>query len=180
MIATTNPKRNTAIPFKVGDKVMLSTKTIRIIHAGCNKLLPRWAGPFTITQRINTVAFRLDLPHTMEIYDAFHTSLLKHYKHDPLRDDGESPPLIIDGHGEFEVETLLGRRHMADSHIPKNAHNAKLQNQHTTKLQTPPNTSSSGHQQQLSLNNSASADQPQSAAHFSQRDILLSTIQRQL
>jgi hypothetical protein len=115
MIAMTNPKRNTTIPFKVGDKVMLSTKNIRIIHAGCNKLLPRWAGPFTISQQINPVAFRLDLPHTMEIHDVFHTSLLKPYKHDPLRNDGESPPLIVDGHEEFEVEAILGRRHKVTS-----------------------------------------------------------------
>jgi hypothetical protein len=97
MIAMTNPKRNPNIPFKVGDKVMLSTKNIRIIHAGCNKLLPRWAGPFTITQQINPVAFRLDLPHTMEIHDVFHTSLLKPYKHDPLRKmEKVHPSLLMD------------------------------------------------------------------------------------
>jgi hypothetical protein len=35
---------------------------------------------------------------------------LSPYKHDPLRTDGELPPLIIDGEAEFEVEALLGRR----------------------------------------------------------------------
>jgi hypothetical protein len=46
----------------------------------------------------------------MKIHDVFHTSLLKPYKHDPLRTDGEMPPLIIDGQEEFEVEALIGRR----------------------------------------------------------------------
>jgi hypothetical protein len=127
MINMTNPKRNPNIPFKVGDKVMLSTKNIRIVHAGCNKLLPRWAGPFTITQQINPVAFRLDLPKTMDIHDVFHTSLLKPYKHDPLRKDGESPPLIIDGHEEYEVEALLGRRHkVTRTKKAKHAPNGKI------------------------------------------------------
>jgi hypothetical protein len=110
MINMTNPKRQPTIPFSVGDKVMLSTKNIRIVHPGCNKLLPRWAGPFTITNQINPVAFRLDLPDTMNIHDVFHSSLLKPYKHDPMRTDGEHPPLIIDGQEEFEVEALIGRR----------------------------------------------------------------------
>jgi hypothetical protein len=51
----------------------------------------------------------------MEIHDVFHTFLLKPYKHDPLGTDGESPPLIIDGHKELEVEALLGRRHKITS-----------------------------------------------------------------
>jgi hypothetical protein len=110
MIAMSDPKRKADIPFKVGDKVMLSTKNIRMIHPGCNKLLPRWACPFTVTDQVNHVAFRIDLPDTMHIHNVFHTSLLKLYKHDPLRTDGEQPPLIINGEAEFEVEALLGRR----------------------------------------------------------------------
>jgi hypothetical protein len=110
MIAITDQKRKETVPFTIGDKVMLSTKNIRLVHPGCNKLLPRWAGPFTITAKINPVAFKLDLPETMNIHDVFHTSLLKPYKLDPLRTDGELPPLIIDGEAEFEVEALLGRR----------------------------------------------------------------------
>jgi hypothetical protein len=45
MIAMTDPKRKLVIPFKVGDKVTLSTKNIRMVHPCCNKLLPIWAGP---------------------------------------------------------------------------------------------------------------------------------------
>ena len=131
MINMTNPKQNPNIPFKVGDKVMLSTKNIRLIHPGCNKLLPRWAGPFTITHQINPVAFRLDLPNTMQIHDVFHSSLLNPYKYDPLRTDGECPPLIIDDQAEFEVEALIGRRpKITRSKKAKHAPNGK---KHTTR-----------------------------------------------
>ena len=109
MVRQTDKKRTISDTFKDGDKVMLSTKDITIQHQGCNKLLPQYVGPFTITQTINPVAFRLNLPDTMRIHDVFHASRLKPYKERP-GSNIEPPPLIIDGAAEFVVEKILGHR----------------------------------------------------------------------
>ncbi|MCO5607277.1 hypothetical protein L7F22_061470 [Adiantum nelumboides] len=42
------------------------------------KLSMRYYGPFQITERINDVSFRLRLPDTWKIHNAFHVSLLNH------------------------------------------------------------------------------------------------------
>ncbi|MCO5589090.1 hypothetical protein L7F22_043056 [Adiantum nelumboides] len=52
------------------------------------KLSMRYYGPFQITERINDVSFRLRLPDTWRIHNAFHLSLLKPFRGD-VPDDGE-------------------------------------------------------------------------------------------
>ncbi|MCO5606813.1 hypothetical protein L7F22_061004 [Adiantum nelumboides] len=52
------------------------------------KLSMRYYGPFQITERINDVSFRLELPDTGKIHNAFHVSLLKPFRGD-VPDDGE-------------------------------------------------------------------------------------------
>ncbi|MCO5611342.1 hypothetical protein L7F22_065595 [Adiantum nelumboides] len=46
------------------------------------KLSMRYYGPFQITERINDGSFRLRLPDTWKIHNAFHVSLLKPFKGD--------------------------------------------------------------------------------------------------
>ncbi|MCO5549961.1 hypothetical protein L7F22_003438 [Adiantum nelumboides] len=48
----------------------------------------RYYGPFQTTERINNVSFRLRLPDTWKIHNAFHVSLLKSFRGD-VPDDGE-------------------------------------------------------------------------------------------
>ncbi|MCO5552185.1 hypothetical protein L7F22_005696 [Adiantum nelumboides] len=48
----------------------------------------RYYAPFQITEKINDVSFRLKLPDTWKIHNAFHVSLLKPFKGD-VPDDGE-------------------------------------------------------------------------------------------
>ncbi|MCO5601911.1 hypothetical protein L7F22_056037 [Adiantum nelumboides] len=52
------------------------------------KLSMQYYGPFQITERITDVSFRLRLPDTWKIHNAFHVSLLKPFKGDVL-DDGK-------------------------------------------------------------------------------------------
>ncbi|MCO5610318.1 hypothetical protein L7F22_064554 [Adiantum nelumboides] len=52
------------------------------------KLSMRYYGPFQITEWINDVYFRLRLPDTWKIHNAFHVSLLKPFRGD-VPDDGE-------------------------------------------------------------------------------------------
>lgn len=88
---------------------MLSTRYLKLHHSGCDKLLPRYVGPFRVTDVINPVAFRLKLPSTMRIHNVFHASLLKVFRARP----GYEPhphPMIIEDHEEYEVEALIQRR----------------------------------------------------------------------
>jgi hypothetical protein len=64
------------VQYALGDEVLLSTKNIKIKSAGTRKLLPRWLGPFIITQEVNEVAYKLELPASLKIHPVFHVSLL--------------------------------------------------------------------------------------------------------
>jgi RNase H-like domain found in reverse transcriptase/Integrase zinc binding domain/Chromo (CHRromatin Organisation MOdifier) domain len=99
--------------FKVGDKVMLSTKNIRLKRGnGVCKLLPRWIGPYEITQVVSVVAYRLELPLSLKIHPVFHVSLLKPFRSTPDRVQPPPPPLLLtDEDAEiYEVEAILGHR----------------------------------------------------------------------
>ena len=52
-----------SVEFNVGDEVVLTTKHIKndCPHLPA-KIKARWVGPFTITQKVPPVAYRVDLP----------------------------------------------------------------------------------------------------------------------
>ncbi|XP_073313477.1 uncharacterized protein [Primulina huaijiensis] len=55
---------------------------MRFSHKG--KLAPRYIGLYVIVERIGTLAYRLDLPHSWSlIYNVFHVSMLRKYEPDP-------------------------------------------------------------------------------------------------
>ena len=48
------------------------------------KLSPRFIGPFEILERMDTVSYRLALPHSMSgVHEVFHVSILRKYTPDP-------------------------------------------------------------------------------------------------
>lgn len=71
--------------------------------------MPKWIGPFTCTERVGNLTYRLELPESMKIHDVFHVSLLK-----PYHDDGRTPPPppaeVIDDEPEWEVDRILDHR----------------------------------------------------------------------
>ena len=66
------------------------------------KLSPRYYGPFQITERVNDLTFRLDLPSTWKIHNAFHVSLLKPFVGDPPVISVQEYPPEVD-----EIEEIL-------------------------------------------------------------------------
>lgn len=97
------------VEYKLGQQVLLSTKNLRSRMLGSPKFLPRYIGPFKIIDKINEVAYKLQLPSTLKMHDVFHVSLLEEYRSREEGGTSQPPPIpeIIDGHLEYEVEQIL-------------------------------------------------------------------------
>jgi hypothetical protein len=97
--------------FKVGDKVWLSSRNI-ITRRKAKKLDDKRMGPFTIEAKIGSLAYRLSLPHQMNIHPVFHVSLLSKYSPNTIEGRKQDPPplTIIDGEAETDVAEVLDSR----------------------------------------------------------------------
>jgi hypothetical protein len=101
------------VKYGEGDAVLLSTKNIKLKSPnGSRKLLPRWIGPFTVTQIINPVAYKLELPPTMaRIHNVFHVSLLRPYCKGARQQKPPSPILCEDdGEACYIIDRLIDHR----------------------------------------------------------------------
>ena len=104
--------RRKDLEFQVGDWVFLRLSPWKgIVRFGKRgKLSPRYIGPYLITERVGSVAYRLELPSELsQVHDVFHVSMLRKYVADPshvlvsqpvsLREDlvyEEEPVQILD------------------------------------------------------------------------------------
>jgi len=79
-------RRRRPLEFQVGDKVFLKVSPIKRVKR-CNvrgKLSPRYIGPYEIIEKLNPVAYRLELPTELEhVHNVFHISQLRKYIPDP-------------------------------------------------------------------------------------------------
>ena len=52
------------VDFSVGDTVLLNTKNLQLKkpEKSARKFMPKWIGPFTVTQLVGPVALKLELP----------------------------------------------------------------------------------------------------------------------
>jgi transposase InsO family protein len=98
-------KSHTPLTLKKGSLVGLSTKNLRL--KGSRKLLPRFIGPFRITEAIGTQAYRLSLPEQYDrIHNVFHVSLLEPWTKSHS-DEAESMPMPdLEDEEEYEVEEV--------------------------------------------------------------------------
>ncbi len=78
--------------YVVGQKVWLSTQNIPL-RSVCNKLAPKFIGPFPVTKIISPVTVRLKLPPAYRrIHPAFHVSKIKPVFRSPLNPPTPVPP----------------------------------------------------------------------------------------
>ena len=116
-----NKTRTNSFPFKVGDRVVLSTlHRRRDIKAGdpnrVAKFMPRFDGPYTIKntdERHSTVT--LDLPNLPNFFPIFHTSELRPFLENdnslfPSRALIPPEPITIDGQQEFFIDKIVDER----------------------------------------------------------------------
>jgi len=102
--------------YEVGDKVLLATSDLTYTD-GQKKLLNKQIGPYQIIQKINAVAYKLDLPPRLSrIHPVFHISkLLPYFSSDqypsrPKQQDRPPPVMQIDGEDAYEVEYIVDKR----------------------------------------------------------------------
>ena len=98
-------------PYQIGEKVWLEGKNLRTFHPS-TKLRPKRFGPFTIKEVLSSTTYRLELPATWTIHNAFHGSVLEPYVETSAHGPNfmEPAPELVKGEPEYEVETLLGSR----------------------------------------------------------------------
>jgi hypothetical protein len=92
------------VVYQVGDWVLLRLRqraASSLPQASTGKLKPRYFGPYCITEMINDVAVRLDLPTGVRLHDVFHVGLLKKFHGTP---PAAPPPLPTIHHGAVVPE----------------------------------------------------------------------------
>ena len=95
------------VPFKVGDKVLLSLKDYQRTERA---LQPRHEGPFEIIDKLSNVTFKLRLPPKFRaIHPVFHASKLIPYTEAQYPGQGHPhpEPTLVRGEEEYEVEKIL-------------------------------------------------------------------------
>ncbi len=100
-------RRRQEAPFKVGDKVWLSTANLPL-KVGTRKLAEKYTGPFLIKEKVAEEAWRLQLPANFKLHDVFHSSQLKGVLGEPR----SRAPVVLDEaeEAEFEVQEVLAHR----------------------------------------------------------------------
>ncbi|RHN62149.1 hypothetical protein MtrunA17_Chr4g0044311 [Medicago truncatula] len=114
-------ERRKALEFQEGDHVFLRVTPLTGVGRALKsrKLTPKFIGPYQISKRVGTVAYRVGLPpHLSNMHDVFHVSQLRKYVADPshvipkddvqVRDNltVETMPLRID---DRKVKSLRGK-----------------------------------------------------------------------
>lgn len=102
-------------PFKLGQKVWLEGKNLRLSYA-TRKLAPKREGPFEIVEVLSPLNYRLKLPITWKIHPVFHASFLTLYHENNTHGPNYTrpPPDVIDEQDEYEVEAIVGHRKKKD------------------------------------------------------------------
>ena len=123
-----NKKCTLIFPFKVGDRIWLSTLNPRrefkneFKNAGDHrvaKFMPRYDGPYTILAvNENKSTVKIDLPPNSKIFPVFHTSNILPYKENdktlfPSRTFAKPPPILNEqGDEEYLMRDMIDERWM--------------------------------------------------------------------
>ena len=101
--------RNLAPPFKVGDRVFLSSKHIKTTRPTA-KFAEKFLGPFEIIAQPGSHSFTLKLPLDLRaIHPVFHVLQLEPVEENtiPNRTQPPPPPVEVDGEEQYEIAQIL-------------------------------------------------------------------------
>eukprot|EP00873_Tetraselmis_striata_P001263 jgi/Tetstr1/421527/TSEL_012474.t1 len=89
-----------------GDKVWLSTEHLLIRNQSTRKFRQRYIGPYPVTAKISTQAYRLRLPPTFDCHNVFHISRLRRCVNPDTQPEA-IPSSVEPPVDEFVVERVL-------------------------------------------------------------------------
>ena len=97
--------------YHVDQQVWLEGTHLRTTHP-TNKLRAKRFGPFKILEVLSPVTYRLELPASWKIHNAFHAAVLHPYKETAIHGSNfpEPPPDLVEGQEEWEVDNVLASR----------------------------------------------------------------------
>ncbi|QRW21939.1 Retrotransposable element Tf2 protein [Rhizoctonia solani] len=100
-------EKGTIPKYTISKKVWLDRKNVEL-RTNSNKLDPKRLGPFEITEKISSHAYRLKLLESLKIHNVFYMGLLSKSHESPSQPFLEQPPPeTIEGEEEYEVEQIL-------------------------------------------------------------------------
>ena len=102
--------RGSALEYKVGDKVWLDTKDIKI-NRPSQKLAEQQLDPFKIIKIVSPNAIKLKLPTSFKIHDIINVSQVRPYKPQVIGQHvTPSEAVEVKGTSEYEVEEVINSR----------------------------------------------------------------------
>ena len=116
-----NSHRQLSFPFKIGNRVVLSTTNRRCVYKSGDKsraakFMPRFDGPYPIiaTNEIHSTV-TLALPNQSRLFPVFHTSEVKPFHENdnslfPTRALQPPNPINVDGNQEFFIKRIVDER----------------------------------------------------------------------
>eukprot|EP00873_Tetraselmis_striata_P022651 jgi/Tetstr1/442915/TSEL_030978.t1 len=99
-------RKTSPVEFAEGDKVWLSTEHLLILNQPARKFRQRYIGPYPVTAKISSQAYRLRLPPTFDCHNVFHISRLRQCVNPDAQPD-TIPSSVDPPVDEFVVERVL-------------------------------------------------------------------------
>lgn len=113
-------KRRREVEYEVGDMVYLKLRPYRqksVAKWRCEKLSPKFFGPYKIQARVGKVAYKLELPPEALIHDVFHVSQIKKSLGTHHTRQLASPQLTENFEWPLLPEDILGVRWNTDNNV---------------------------------------------------------------
>ena len=105
--------RKEAEEYKVGDKVLISTKDFskELMKRATKKLTEKFIGPYVVRKIVSENAVELELPMSLRVHLVVNVRRLVKYREQV---EGQKkippPPVKVEGKKEYEVEEILDRQ----------------------------------------------------------------------
>jgi len=109
----TDRNRKEAEEYRVGDKVLISTKDflIELMKRVTKKLMERFIGPYVVKKIVSENAIELELPASLRIHPVVNVRRIVKYREQV---EGQKkippPPVEVDGEKEYKVKEILDRQ----------------------------------------------------------------------